>query len=173
MNLYDIAKTQKLMADTKTDKEIAENLFEISKQILKELAEDFQLIDNEFKILVDQILEFNMPDRPNPLQSWHELNDPKMDLHIDEFTGEKLPSTPKALTHFAKGMAKTGKSINILKHSQVYNKILKTVKHSYRNENNVRFKLLAKKPVKMVNDSLVKKAIEETDCNLNLNVKDK
>ena len=115
MILYDIAKTQKLMSDSKTDKEITENLFKISKKVVKELAEDFQIIDNEYKILIEHILEFNMPKCQNPLQKWHEIYDPHVDLHINEFTGEKLPKTPKVAFKISRGLAKTSKALTILK----------------------------------------------------------
>lgn len=74
---------------------IAENFYNSSKKIVKELAENFQLIDNEFQIIVDQVLEWNMPLKLNPLLAWHEVDDPIKNLHIDEFTGERLPRTPK------------------------------------------------------------------------------
>jgi len=95
MEIYDISKTKRLMAETINDKNIAENVFLISKSLLKELAQDFQIVDNELKIISDQILECNMPLKLNPLIGWHEIDDPNKDLHINEFTGEKLPRTPK------------------------------------------------------------------------------
>ena len=128
MALYDIAKTQKLMSETKTDKEIANSLYDYSKQIVKELAQDFQLTDNNFKNLIEDILEFNMPKKPNPFQNWHEIDDPNTDLHIDEFTGEKLPKTPKAINSITKGLAHAGKGIKILQNINAYQNILKSVK---------------------------------------------
>ena len=74
------------MADIKTDKEIAENLFLASKKVVKHLAEDFQLADHDFEMLVDQTLERNMPDRPNPLMSWQDVENPSVDLTVDKLT---------------------------------------------------------------------------------------
>ena len=140
MSWYDVAKAQKLMADTKNEKDIAENLFQISKKIVKEFAEDFQLVDNELKILIDKILDYNMPLRPNPLQHWHEIYDPKVDLHVDDFTGEKIPLTPKAVKDFSRGMARAGNTMNILKCSSVYQNILKAMKLPNRDKDHVKFK---------------------------------
>jgi hypothetical protein len=38
------------------------------------LAEDYQVADNSFNHLVSQMLDLNMPYKPNPLQSWHHVS---------------------------------------------------------------------------------------------------
>ena len=172
MVLYDIAKTQKIMADSRSDKELTENLFQISKKIVKEFAEDYQIIDNETKLLVDHILEFNMPDWANPLQKWHEIYDPKIDLHINEFTGEKLPPSPKSIANAPKGNSKTVKALQIFKSVNLAKNAIKSVKQPTRNRSTLKFKTSTHN-LKMIDDSIIKKAIEETDWNLNLNKSEK
>ena len=61
MEIFDISKTKRLMAEGQRDKNIADNIYRISKEIAKELSEFFQMIDNEFRILIDEILSWNMP----------------------------------------------------------------------------------------------------------------
>ena len=144
------------MADTKSEKDTSENLFQIAKRIVKNFAEDFQIIDNEIKILIDQILDYNMPLHPNPLQHWHEIYDPITNLHVDDFTGEKLPKTPKIVKEFSKGMARTGNTMNILKCSSVYKNILKAMKLPQREKDRVKFKRQAKLTEKVINESVIK-----------------
>lgn len=163
MALYDIAKTQRLMAESKTDKEIADTLFQISKQIVKELAEDFQLTDNDFKILTNKILEFNLPKMQNPLMSWQDVPTSNIDTTIDQFTGEKI-NRLKATKHLVKDVAKPSVSTGILKVSKVYKSILKSV---ITNPMKKRIRLMKEQETrnkqKPINESIIKKAIEETD----------
>lgn len=159
MSLYDITKTQKLMAETKTDKEISERLFEFCKHIVKELAEDFQLTDNEFQNLVDQMVELNMPHKPNPLQSWHEVETKVEDFSKGHFV--TMPTTDsRSPSKVTKGIAQTGQVMNILKQSTIYNKILKSVQTLRQNEGRLKFRNDRRATVKVINEELIKQAIE-------------
>ena len=73
------------MAETPIDKAIAEKIYDQSKQIVKELAQDFQITDNECKILIDQIMDWSLPPKPNPFQSYQEIVKPEKTLDIENF----------------------------------------------------------------------------------------
>lgn len=74
MALYDICKAQMVIADTSADKEMYQRLYHVWFQLLKGMAEDYQVADNAFNHLVSQMLDLNMPHKPNPLQSWHHVS---------------------------------------------------------------------------------------------------
>ena len=74
MVLYDVVKKKKVISESIEDKRIIDNIFQICKRVVKELAESYQFVDQEMSNLVDEILELHMPFKPNPLLGWNEVS---------------------------------------------------------------------------------------------------
>jgi len=99
LGLYDISKTQKLMAENKTDKEISERIYDLCKHCLKELAEYYQIVDNSFQNIINDMKELNMPHKPNPFQNWHDVS-----LKVDKNEHIEIPgaTSPKVVMKYLK-----------------------------------------------------------------------
>mmetsp|Transcript_19 Transcript_19/g.11 ORF Transcript_19/g.11 Transcript_19/m.11 type:complete len:187 (+) Transcript_19:320-880(+) len=166
MGLYDVAKTQKIMADNNTDKEISEKIYDLCKHLVTELAVDFQIVDNAFKNLICEMKELNMPHKPNPFQNWHDVS---LKINKKDQISISDASSPKLMKNYLKNSKKNYKAnqfANAVKFTGIIKKTISEFKKKKK-----RCISAQKKGNKVINESLIKKAIEETDCNLNLTKK--
>lgn len=173
MEMFDVLRRNKVIAETEADMKIMQNVFEITKSIIKQMAEDFQLIDRDMNNLIEEIQEFNKPEKPNPLLGWHEVEDsPRSE------SPEIVPvkSASKISRAFTKNLLKSlkppkkrqtrtspispKKTVRILKTSPYKSKTLSRAITKKVMFKGVRSK--AKKG-KMINDAIIQRAIHETE----------
>jgi len=146
MELYDITKIQKIVAETKSEREISERLYTLWYNIVKTLTEEFQVTDNKFNHLLNRILDLNEPHKPNPFQSWHEV-DTKSE-HIDS---KQL----KMISDNSRIKKSRPKSVKFVRSISQYQRVT----HSLKKKEESKPTWNANK-IKMVNESVIKKAIE-------------
>ena len=159
MVLYDVSKTKNLIAETPVDKAIANHIFELSKRIVKELAQNFQLVDHELKNIVEDILECNMPFKPNPLQSWYHTENPHKDLDINEFTGEKLSRTPRMSISLPRKLR-----TSISADPRTAQILANALNQAQNRKVSFNLSVAGRKPKeKVINEGLIHRAIIETD----------
>lgn len=126
---------------------------------MKELAEDFQIVNNTFQNLIDEMVELNMPHKPNPFQNWYEV-----DLKIEKNDNAGLPnstSAPKlALDYMSKNktLTKTVKISEILKQTKTYQSIVKNLRSISKKADKSKPK--SKNEIKGINEYIIKRAIE-------------
>eukprot|EP00344_Euplotes_crassus_P009022 CAMPEP_0197001812 /NCGR_PEP_ID=MMETSP1380-20130617/6431_1 /TAXON_ID=5936 /ORGANISM="Euplotes crassus, Strain CT5" /LENGTH=146 /DNA_ID=CAMNT_0042419639 /DNA_START=196 /DNA_END=633 /DNA_ORIENTATION=- len=146
MELYDVAKTQKLISENKTDKEISERLYELCRHVVKELAEGYQIIDKVFQNLVTDMEELNMPHKPNPFQNWHEvsLQTKKKDVKIPH------AGSPKMMKKYLKSVNKISKVVRLISSASGTRNKLRIFPNSGKNRTSSTFK---RKGEKIINES--------------------
>lgn len=181
MILFDIVKKKKVLAESEEDIKISHNIYGITKSIVKQMAEEFQLVEREMNNTVDEILESNMPFKPNPFLGWQEVEIEQRESEVQEISAKKLVSSlifdfTRHLTQkiWSKN-SRNGSTVSSLHSSPVKlrSKLPSSFTKLASRKTLMRLSKVQSNPMnKVINEAAIQRAIDETDCDLKFTSKE-
>ncbi|CAI2382521.1 unnamed protein product [Moneuplotes crassus] len=181
MVLFDITKKKKVLAESEEDIKISHNIYDITKSIVKQMAEEFQFVEREMNNIVDDILESNMPFKPNPLLGWQEVENEHREPEVHEISAKKLASS--LIFDFTRHLtqkiglknSRNGSNVSSLHSSpaKLRTKLPSSFTKLINKKTLRRLSKFQSNPMnKVINEAVIHRAIDETDCDLKFTSKE-
>ena len=165
MSLYDSVKIKIMTAETAIDKKISESISKICYEVVRNLAENYQLVNSLFLNTEEELIDLNMPVKSNLFLGWHKVQSEQLTLNRDECQREKL--------------SKSIEINQILKNRKIRSSLTSELHSKHRlssftfQKQKTSILKVAECPspqskknkvaIRQVNESIIKRAIEETN----------